>query len=271
MDTSPLMIMVAPNGARMLKHNNPATPVTAREVADDVLECAKAGAAMAHLHARDAEGQPSDDVEIFREIVQRIREKSDIVIQLSLGTIGFTVEQALVPLQLKPDAVSFPMRAFNEADGSIPADIHEMAVRIKASGVTPELDIAGKATIAGANKLIADGLVNHPVCFGINVKEPETMREGANALLEMTQAIHPGSQWWITKGGRHGLGLRALAIEMGGHIRCGFEDTIHDYHGKGLSRSNAAQVEAIVNLSHVLGRPVATPADVRKFLGSGKH
>ena len=271
MDHTPMMIMVAPNGARLLKHNNPTVPITPAEIAADVLACAAAGASMAHLHAREPDGQPSDDVNIYREIVERIREKSDIVIQLSLGTIGFTVEQALVPLQLKPDAVSFPMRAFNEADGKIPADIHEMATRIMQAGVTPELDVAGPATIAGANRLIEEGLVADPVCFGINVKEPGTMREGTHLLLEMTGSIPEGAQWWITKGGRHGLGLRGLAIELGGHVRTGYEDSIQDYHGGGLARSNASQVEIVARLCTSLGRPVATPADVRKFLASGRR
>jgi 3-keto-5-aminohexanoate cleavage enzyme len=89
-DKKPLMIMVAPNGARLLKDKNPATPVTPAEIAADVLACARAGASMAHIHARAPDGQPSDDVDVYREIVERIREHSDIVMQLSLCTIGFS-------------------------------------------------------------------------------------------------------------------------------------------------------------------------------------
>jgi 3-keto-5-aminohexanoate cleavage enzyme len=266
MDKTPMIIMVAPNGARLLKDKNPATPISPAEIAADVVDCAGAGAAMAHIHAREPDGQPSDSVEIYREIVARIREKSDIVLQLSLGTIGWGVDQALAPLALAPQAVSFPMRAFNEAEGDIPDDIREMAVRIKAAGVTPELDIASPATIAGANRLIELGLVARPVCFGVNVKEPETMREGAQLLLDFTRAIHADSQWWIAKGGRHGLGLRALAIELGGHVRCGFEDSYLDYHSGELAASNASQVEKVARLGASLGRPLATPADVRRLL-----
>lgn len=265
-DKSPLMVMVAPNGARLLKDKNPATPISPAEIAADVLACAAAGACMAHIHARQPDGQPSDDVRIYREIVDRIREKSDIVLQLSLGTIGFTVEQALAPVALKPDMVSFPMRNFNEADGGIPADIQEMAERIRASGVRPELDVAGEATVAGANRLIDQGLVARPLCFGINVKEPASMREGAQALLALTADIPADARWWITKGGTHGLGLRALAIEMGGHVRTGFEDSYIDYDGDRLAASNASQVERVARLSASLGRPLATPAQVRSFL-----
>lgn len=268
MSPLPLMIMVAPNGARLLKSTNPATPISPAEIAADVLACARAGASIAHLHARAPDGQPSDDVAIFRDIVERIRAHSDIVLQLSLGTIGFTVDQALVPLALAPEMVSFPMRSFNEADGAIPADIREMAQRIRAAGVTPELDVASAATVEGANRLIAEGLVASPICFGINVKEPATMREGTHTLLDLTAQVPDQAQWWITKGGKHGLGLRGLAIEMGGHVRSGFEDSYRAFGSDDLAPSNASQIERVAKLSLALGRPVATPADVRRFLAS---
>jgi 3-keto-5-aminohexanoate cleavage enzyme len=270
-DKKPLMIMVAPNGARLLKDKNPATPVTPAEIAADVLACARAGASMAHIHARAPDGQPSDDVDVYREIVERIREHSDIVLQLSLGTIGFSVDQALAPLALRPDMVSFPMRNFNEANGQIPADIQEMAVRIKASGVTPELDVAGEPTIAGAKRLIEEGHVNTPLCIGINVKEPETMHEGAGSLLGLTSHLPAHAQWWICKGGKHALGLRALAIELGGHVRTGFEDGYMDFEGKGLAPSNASLVERVARLSEAMGRSIATAADVRSYLKAGNR
>jgi uncharacterized protein (DUF849 family) len=81
---APVMIMVAPNGARALKKDNPATPITPREIAEDVIRCA--GASIAHIHARAPDGEPTQSIEVFREIVERIREKSDIVLQISLGT-----------------------------------------------------------------------------------------------------------------------------------------------------------------------------------------
>ena len=51
----PVMIMVAPNGARGMKHDNAALPISPREIADDVVRCAAAGASIAHLHARNPE------------------------------------------------------------------------------------------------------------------------------------------------------------------------------------------------------------------------
>src|SRR3954451_514431 len=127
----PVMIMVAPTGARILKQHNPAVPISPAEIADEIIRCGEAGASIAHVHARRADGQPTQDLPVFREIVERVRERSDILLQLSLGTIGFTVDQALEPIALDPEMVSFPLRAFNEADGGIPSDVQEMAQRLK--------------------------------------------------------------------------------------------------------------------------------------------
>jgi 3-keto-5-aminohexanoate cleavage enzyme len=80
--SAPVMIMVAPNGARALKKDNPATPISPKEIAEEVIRCAKAGASIAHLHARQEDGQPTQSIEVFREIADRIREHSDIVLQI---------------------------------------------------------------------------------------------------------------------------------------------------------------------------------------------
>jgi 3-keto-5-aminohexanoate cleavage enzyme len=107
----PVMIMVAPNGARGMKRDNAALPISPKEIADDVVRCAAAGSSIAHLHARNPDGSPTQSIEVFREIADRIRERCDIVLQISLGTIGFTVEQAIEPVALKPEMVSLPLDA----------------------------------------------------------------------------------------------------------------------------------------------------------------
>ena len=81
----PVMIMVAPNGARGLKKDNPALPISPQEIADEVVRCAAAGASIAHLHARNPDGSPTQSIDTFREIADRIRDRCDIVLQISLA------------------------------------------------------------------------------------------------------------------------------------------------------------------------------------------
>jgi 3-keto-5-aminohexanoate cleavage enzyme len=262
--STPVMIMVAPNGARNLKKDNPATPISPKEIAEEVARCASAGASIAHLHARQPDGQPTQSIEVFREIVERIREKSDIVIQISLGTLGFTPEQAVEPVDLRPEMVSLPLDCFLGKDDSAKEGIRQMALKIRDRRVRPELSVYNDPMLEGALALIREGAIEMPACWGLIMRDPESMKQGATKMMALADALPEGSQWWVARGGKYGLGLRALAIELGGHVRVGFEDSVRDFDQQELAPSNAYLVERVAKLCASLGRPIATPAQARE-------
>ena len=266
---APVMIMVAPNGAYAGKSDNPATPISPVEIAGEVLRCAQAGASIAHLHARDAAGKPTQSLAVFREIVERIREKSDIVIQISLGTPGFTVDEALEPIVLKPEMVSLPLVAFMNGDARAQGLVKQMAERIRDAGVRPELSVYSDAMLKGALGLIDAGAVLSPASFGLIMKDPPSMRAGALHLMGLAAALPATSRWFFAKGGKYGLGLRSLAIELGGHVRVGYEDSVRDFDESRLAPSNAYLVERIVSLCAALGRRVASASEARAAVGVG--
>lgn len=261
---TPVMIMVAPNGARALKKDNPATPISPKEIAEEVIRCAKAGASIAHLHARQEDGQPTQSIDVFREIADRIREHSDIVLQISLGTIGFTVEEAVEPVALNPEMVSLPLDGFLKDDAAAHEGIRQMALKVREHRVRPELSVYNDRMLDGALRLIEQGVIDRPACFGLILRDPESIEQGAAKMMELAAALPENSQWWAARGGKYGLGLRALAVEMGGHVRVGFEDSVMDFDQSKLAPSNAYLVERMANLCNALGRPVATPAEARR-------
>ncbi len=264
-----VMIMVAPNGARGLKKDNPALPISPQEIADDVVRCAAAGASIAHLHARNPDGSPTQSIEVFREIADRIRERCDIVLQISLGTIGFTVEQALEPVSLKPEMVSLPLDAFRGNDAAAHEGVRKMALHIRDHAVRPELSVYDDAMLSGALGLIRAGAVVSPACFGLIIRDPESMKAGMTRMIALADALPRGTLWWVARGGQYGLGLRASAIELGGHVRVGFEDSVLDFDQTRLAPSNAYLVERIANLCAALGRQVATSAEARAAVQTG--
>jgi 3-keto-5-aminohexanoate cleavage enzyme len=259
----PVMIMVAPNGARGMKHDNAALPISPREIADDVVRCAAAGASIAHLHARNPDGSPTQSIEVFREIADRIRERCDIVLQISLGTIGFTVEQAIEPVALKPEMVSLPLDAFRGGDAAAQAGVRKMALYIREHRARPELSVYDDNMLDGALGLIRDGAIDEPACFGLIMRDPPSMKDATTRMMALADALPSGALWWVARGGKYGLGLRALAVELGGHIRVGFEDSVLDFDQARPAPSNAYLVERIVNLCAALGRRVATSAQAR--------
>ncbi len=265
----PVMIMVAPNGARAQKEDNPAIPISPKEIADDVIRCAGAGASIAHIHARQPDGSPTQSIGVFREIVERIRERSDIVLQISLGTRGFTIEQAVEPVDLRPDMVSLPLDAYLGDDPAAHDGVRRMAIHIRDRGVRPELSVYEDRMLQGALDLIYRGEIEPPAFFGLILKDPASMKQGAEELMKLADALPCGSQWWVARGGRFGLGLRSLAIALGGHVRVGFEDSVLDFDMSRLAASNAHLVERMVALCSVLGRPVATAAAARTAIQAG--
>lgn len=67
--------------------------MTPREIAEDVYDCWQAGAAIAHLHMRDDEGNGSMDTAKFRETVEILRgEHPDCDIVLNMTTSGALIK-----------------------------------------------------------------------------------------------------------------------------------------------------------------------------------
>ncbi len=267
--TSPVMIMVAPNGARSTKRDNPALPISPREIADEVVRCAEAGASIAHLHARNPDGSPTQSIEVYRKIADRIRERSDIVLQISLGTIGFTVDQALEPVALKPEMVSLPLDAFRSNDADAQEGVRKMALHIRGQGVRPELSVYDENMLNGALGLIRAGAIESPACFGLIIRDPESMKAGMTRMIALTDALPQGALWWVARGGRYGLGLRASAVELGGHVRVGFEDSVLDFDQSRPAPSNAYLVKRMATLCAALGRQVANPTQARAAVMNG--
>lgn len=264
------IICVAPLGAWAQKADNPRTPITPAEIAADVVECAKAGAAVAHVHARLPDGGPTQDTETYREIVSRIREKSDIVVQISIGTRGFSIDDALAPIALQPEMASFPLRVLGDAAEPDPlADMEYMARRMTEAGVCPELDGATEEMLAAALAVRKRGALVDPMCFGLILKEPETERETVEKVVRFSGLLPTSAHWWVAKGGRHQLAARAAAIALGGHVRVGFEDSTNDFDGSRPAPSNAHLVERMVDLAAALDRPAVTPDEARRDLRLG--
>ena len=91
-------------------------PITPQQIADEVIRVCQAGAAVAHIHVRDPEtGQPSSNMELFREVLTNVKSKCDIVLCLSTGGgLGMTTEERVkVVSTFKPELASFNFGSMN--------------------------------------------------------------------------------------------------------------------------------------------------------------
>ena len=193
-----VFISCAVTGAGDTTGKHPAIPVTPKEIADAAIDAAKAGAAIAHCHVRDPEtGRGSRDVELYREVIDRIRDSgTDVVINLTSGMGGdleigadedpmtFGPYTDLVgPLtrlahveELLPDICSLDCGSLNFSDGntiyvSTPQQLRAGAKRIQELGVKPELEVFDSGHLWFAKQMHNEGLINDPpmfqICLGI--------------------------------------------------------------------------------------------------------
>ena len=106
---------------------SPYLPITPEEIAEAAIGAAQAGAAIVHLHARNRkDGSPTQDPDVFRQFLPKIKAASDVVINLTTGGAPtMTVEERLQPaLKLKPEVASLNM-------GSMNFGLYEMIGRYK--------------------------------------------------------------------------------------------------------------------------------------------
>jgi 3-keto-5-aminohexanoate cleavage enzyme len=107
-------VAVAPNGGRKTKADHPGLPITAEELAQTAAECADQGAAMLHLHVRDAQGVHLLDAEAYRAAIARICGAigDRLVVQITSESMGrySPAQQMAVVLDTNPEAASFALR-----------------------------------------------------------------------------------------------------------------------------------------------------------------
>ena len=266
----PLIITAALTGAEVTREQQPALPVTPQEIAIAAEECAKAGASIVHLHARRDDGTPTQDRETYRRIIAAIRERCDVIVQVSTGgAVGMTPAERLAPVTLSPEMATLSMGTVNFGDDVFmnhPADMETFLHAMQQHGVKPEFEIFDTGMITTVNRWLKKGLLQGPLHVDFVLGIPGGMAGTPQALMYMVEQLPPEASWTVAGIGSAQLSLGTLAMVLGGHVRVGFEDNV--YYRKGeLASSNAQLVSRIARISAELTRPVATPAQARAILG----
>jgi 3-keto-5-aminohexanoate cleavage enzyme len=267
-----LIITAAITGGRITREMTPHIPLTPQEIVQSAYECRQAGAAIAHIHVRDLQtGLGTQDVEIFRQVVEPLRERTDLI--LCLTTSGdFSTEERLAPVDLKPELASFDAGSFNRGRSvyvNSPEFLDRAAEKMRENGVKPEFETFDLGMLITALHLRDQGKVEEPLHFQLVLGTPWGAPATPKSLLHLLDHIPQTSTWSVIGAGRWQLPMSMLALAMGGHIRVGLEDSL--YYAKGdLAKTNAQFVERIVRISREYGREIATPDEARQILSLKK-
>jgi len=284
-----VIITCAVTGSGDTVGKHPAIPVTPEQIANSAIEAAAAGAAVAHIHVRDPDtGTFSRELELYREVVERIRESdSDVIINLTAGMGGDLVldeqnpsvavegtdmanaSERLAHIEaLLPEICTLDCGSLNFGNSlyvSTPAMLRQMAARVKEIGVKPELEIFDSGNLVFALQMMKEGLLDDKplfqLCLGIPWGAPAD-----TATMKLLSDMVPSNANWAGFGiSRMQMPMVAQAMLLGGNVRVGLEDNL--FLDKGVFASNGQLVERAVGIVEGLGAEVATAAQAREMLG----
>jgi uncharacterized protein (DUF849 family) len=300
MTSRKVIITCAVTGAVHTPTMSPHLPITPTEIAEAAIGAAEAGAAIVHLHARNPKtGQPDQSPEAFLPFLKIIKQRSNVVINLTTGgSPTMTVKERLRPAaELKPEVASLNMGSMNfglypmiprydgkwKYDWELPylegsrdrifkntfADIENILQTCIGNSTRFEIECYDTAHLYTLNHFVERGLVKPPIFvqgvfgllggIGAHPEDVIHMKRTADRLL--------GNKftWSVLGAGRNQLPVAALSLAMGGNVRVGLEDSLWAGAGK-LATTNAQQVLMVRQIIEVMGLEVATPDEARKIL-----
>ena len=271
---APLVVIAAPNGARLDKRGHPAVPLTAGEIAETAADLAACGVSVLHLHVRDDRGGHVLDADRYREAQAAIRERvgDRLVVQATTEAVGRyePAQQMALVRELQPEAVSLALRELcpdRGAEAAAGAFFRELAGR----GIWPQYILYSADEAVRFERLRQDGFfgVEHPFALFVLGRYSDALEGDPAELDAFLSAFEPGAfPWAVCCFGPAEAEAVRQAAALGGHVRIGFENNRLLPDGA-VARDNAELVAselALLREQGVSQRPVASADWVRRQL-----
>ena len=193
-------------GAELSRAQTPHLPITPREIADEAARCRDAGAAVIHLHVRNDDGTNTQSAERFAEVIARIREKTDCIVQPSTGgAVGMPLSERAGPLACKPEMATLNCGSLNFGNDvfvNTRPEIREMAALIRAAGAVPELECYEVGHVDEALALYKDGQLKAPLHFQFVLGVPGGIGAREEVVRFMRSLVPPEATWAVAAVGR---------------------------------------------------------------------
>lgn len=267
--TPPLVVMVAPNGARKTRADHPNLPISPEELAREAAACLQAGASALHVHVRDEAGRHSIDPGRYREALGEIRRAvgERMVLQITTEAVGrFSAdEQMRCVRELRPEAVSLALRelvpdaAAEEAAGRFFAWLRE-------EGIAPQFILYDPEDAARFRELHRRRVIPQARPFPLFVlgRYVDPVKVRPADLLPFLVGHDPALPWSMCAFGPAEYGAALATAAIGGHVRLGFENNTRLADGA-EAPDNAALVRQLAAVVPLTGRRLASLEDTREL------
>ena len=287
---SKTILTCAVTGNLTSRDMHPGLPITPKEIAEEGLAAADAGAAILHLHVRDPEtGKGSMSFDLYDEMVTRIREKNtDVILNLTTGEGGRFIPRKDDPKiagenstlcrpelrvshveKLKPEICTLDLNTMWSGQAAVinsPENLKIMADRIYAAGVKPEIEVFNSSDMHLLNHFISEGIIKTPVMVQMVMGGRFGIAANSESMMYMKSQLPENSVWAAFSIGRMEYPMLAQSYVMGGHVRVGMEDNLYIKKSE-LCSGNAQLVSKAVHIIEELGGNIASTDEAREILG----
>jgi len=275
-----VLISAAITGTAGSKALSPHIPITAREIAEETVAVAQAGASMVHVHVHDKNGAPTMETGYFQEAFEAIKEATekagvDIIVNLTTSGGSYVDELRMNHLKLlRPEVCSYDVGTFNWSLGQVFENRPDFLVKLgeltQQLDVKPELEVFDAGMLRNAVAYAEKGVLKAPCHFQFVLGVLGAMEGSVENLEYLHRRLPAGSTWSVTGIGRDHLPmlLTGLALDCDG-IRVGLEDNL--YYSRGVKATNVQLVERAAAIARMVGREPADADEARRMLGITRH
>jgi uncharacterized protein (DUF849 family) len=279
----------------VMREDSPHVPYSPREIADQAIECWRAGASIVHYHAREpVTGAKSSDIGLYAEALRLIKGECDIVTFPTLGAAMLpTAEQRMAHIvemardrSTKPDMIPVDMlttnfawydsakREFVGRGDQIYLNTTDMlrylCEKSREVGVKPMAMLWNVPSIRLTEAFLEMGIYDEPLVCEFPLYDDHMRAFGhpstIKGMYSLYEFIPPGANWiWLVNAhGANAFPIMAAAMELGGHPTVGVAD--YAYPELGFP-TNAQLVARVADLARSQGREVATAREARAMMG----
>lgn len=286
------ILTCAITGAITDPDSTPHLPITPDQIADSALGAADAGAAVVHIHVRDPDTRKASmRLDLYQDTIERLRRYNmDVLINLTTGPgavffpgqseslhVGhersqfYSAEKRVKHIEIiRPDICSLDFNVMHHAGDSMRVNfrpvLREMAQRIYAAGVKPEIECFDSGDVRMVLDLQQEGVIESRPLWQFAMGIKYGWDHTADALRYARSMLPPDALWSAFGISREQMPMLANTWLLGGHVRVGLEDNIYLSRGV-LAKTNAELVMKGRRIIEDLGGSLATPAQAREILG----
>jgi len=268
--TKPVIIMVAPNGARKTQADHPALPVSIDETVKEALRCHAAGATVLHAHVRGEQKEHVLDVGLYRELIAEMNQQApDMFVQITTEAVGrYNIEQQVDCVQsLVPEMTSIALREITASYAkpdfakafftwATEASVHIQHILFSADDLAHFIRYRQEGIVPESHRCVLFVLGRYAVDF----------QSAPADLTPFLQGDIDQLDWFTCAFGLQEQACVMAGIENDGHARVGFENNLHLPSGK-LASSTTSLVDSLTSKIRSSGRVVADSTHTRTLLG----